>query len=430
MKRLIAPLFLFSMILFANDASKNARYEWSMISALRVASVPYQTDRYDDPLSSYALLLFLDNGAFYSDGLEGGLKFYQDPSWRIAVMGKMHFVDMPRHDSRYFHDDTVDMGLSITYFPYPSTHIELQLLTDPAWRPRTDLRVRQQIDLASMRIEPYVEAGLKSSEYNTHYFGINDTAFIKPDVEVSTGARFRWWLDDDIMIYASGEATWLGSETGRAATIRTPIIAEAFIGAGIYQMPKIDPGDEWMQGFLRLALGEATPSSFSENLMAKGSRDLNRNYVASLFYGLPISKTLFGTSIQTYFTPGFVHHFASDVQVTTQEYVTAFKFFYKMPSWWLRIGVASGLSYIRDITFIERYINEKDGYERTSHLMHHLDFSFDFELSHLFGESFHDYWFGYSLHHRSGIFESAKQYGNIKGGSNYNTVYVQYHFEN
>jgi outer membrane protein len=39
-----------------------------------------------------------------------------------------------------------------------------------------------------------------------------------------------------------------------------------------------------------------------------------------------------------------------------------------------------------------------------------------------------DLWFGYSLHHRSAIFETSSAFGRIKGGSNYNSLYLQYHF--
>ena len=34
----------------------------------------------------------------------------------------------------------------------------------------------------------------------------------------------------------------------------------------------------------------------------------------------------------------------------------------------------------------------------------------------------------HSKHHRSAIFETASHFGRIKGGSNYNTVYLQWHF--
>ncbi|MDF5089150.1 MipA/OmpV family protein, partial [Vibrio parahaemolyticus] len=43
-------------------------------------------------------------------------------------------------------------------------------------------------------------------------------------------------------------------------------------------------------------------------------------------------------------------------------------------------------------------------------------------------KSWNNMWVGYSLHHRSAIFESASQFGRIKGGSNYNTIYFQFEF--
>lgn len=36
-------------------------------------------------------------------------------------------------------------------------------------------------------------------------------------------------------------------------------------------------------------------------------------------------------------------------------------------------------------------------------------------------------WLGYAIHHRSAIFESSSLFGRSKGGSNYNSVYLQWH---
>jgi len=38
------------------------------------------------------------------------------------------------------------------------------------------------------------------------------------------------------------------------------------------------------------------------------------------------------------------------------------------------------------------------------------------------------WWLGYSIHHRSAIFESAQHFGRIKGGSNFQSVYLQWHY--
>jgi outer membrane protein len=37
-------------------------------------------------------------------------------------------------------------------------------------------------------------------------------------------------------------------------------------------------------------------------------------------------------------------------------------------------------------------------------------------------------WLGYSLHHRSGVFKTGSQFGHIRGGSNYNSIYLQFHY--
>jgi len=61
--------------------------------------------------------------------------------------------------------------------------------------------------------------------------------------------------------------------------------------------------------------------------------------------------------------------------------------------------------------------------------MNYLDFSLDINLGELFGlKDLSTLWLGYSIHHRSSIFENASHFGRIKGGSNYNTVYLQWHF--
>ena len=39
-----------------------------------------------------------------------------------------------------------------------------------------------------------------------------------------------------------------------------------------------------------------------------------------------------------------------------------------------------------------------------------------------------DWYFGIGIHHRSSIFESSSAFGRIRGGSNYNSLYLQYHF--
>ena len=71
---------------------------------------------------------------------------------------------------------------------------------------------------------------------------------------------------------------------------------------------------------------------------------------------------------------------------------------------------------------------DKKGY-RSSNLLNFIDLSIDLNVGDLFNaNSMRELWFGYSLHHRSAIFETSSAFGRIKGGSNFNTLYLQYHF--
>jgi outer membrane protein len=163
--------------------------------------------------------------------------------------------------------------------------------------------------------------------------------------------------------------------------------------------------------------------------------------MTSLFYGHPVADSLFGVqSLDVYLTPGFVYHHEADPytdpdsgitydQQPTQEYVLAMKLYWniKWPTNW-RIGAAEGLSYTKEITNLEQREMDNKGY-RPSNLLNFIDISLDFSIGDLFNSAqLRDLWFDYSLHHRSAIFETSSAFGRIKGGSNYNTLYLQYHF--
>lgn len=151
--------------------------------------------------------------------------------------------------------------------------------------------------------------------------------------------------------------------------------------------------------------------------------------MTSLFYGRSVINELFTLPIDLYFIAGGIWHHDSEVQDNLAEGVLGFKAYYTFelgPRW--RIGVAEGLSYVSDITHIERSELEEKEYQ-PSKLLNYLDFSFDVNVGDIFNQtSLQNMWFGYSIHHRSGIFETSSAFGRIKGGSNYNTLYLQWHF--
>jgi outer membrane protein len=132
--------------------------------------------------------------------------------------------------------------------------------------------------------------------------------------------------------------------------------------------------------------------------------------------------------IEPYITAGFVWHWPSEVQDASQELVLAVKLYYNIPlPVRIRLGAAEGFSYITKVTYIESYDYEETDY-KPSNLLNFLDFSAGLSLGDIFGKSMEPWWVGYSIHHRSGIFEMAQQFGRIKGGSNYQTGYLEYQF--
>ncbi len=69
---------------------------------------------------------------------------------------------------------------------------------------------------------------------------------------------------------------------------------------------------------------------------------------------------------------------------------------------------------------------DENGYDE-SLLMNYLDFSLDFNVGDLLHvKGMESIWAGVAIHHRSSIFETASQFGRIKGGSNYPSIYLQF----
>jgi outer membrane protein len=157
--------------------------------------------------------------------------------------------------------------------------------------------------------------------------------------------------------------------------------------------------------------------------------DPYNNQLSSIFYGHPLTDEVLGVPLHMYLTAGFIWHWKSSVQQSTQEVVLAMKAYFVVP-WPIRwrIGMAEGFSYVKEIPYVEQEQYDTKDY-RPSYLLNYLDFSLDFNIGDIFdGEQLKRMWFGYSVHHRSGIFESNQLFGRVNVGSNYPSLYLQIDF--
>ena len=271
----------------------------------------------------------------------------------------------------------------------------------------------------------------KSSDFNNLYYGLNQEN-IGSDFDLKVGTELRYHLFSNLYLLGEINLTLLGDDTYQSALIDSRTQAEYYLGFGFFKNKKAPTQLTLPKNhYLRWAFAWGTPSNLSEIIHFDTEKDPYNNRLTSLFYGIPLTESLFGAPIELFLTPGLVYHLASDVQDNGSEYVLAIKAYYTFtwPVRW-RFGFAEGLSYTSNINWLEydEIINRK-GYDNASKFLNYLDFSLDVNLADLTTlRSLDKLWLGYSIHHRSAIFESSSLFGRIKGGSNYNSVYLQWHF--
>ncbi len=397
---------------------------------IRFASSPFIGNDAEDDSTLYDILplFYYEDDHFYIDGLEGGAKLLTADDWQLHLLARWRFFDVP--DDVYdnlIDTDVIDWGLAARYQP-EQFYLEMELLADGRQRLSSNWRAGAELQSGSVSWEPYAGVRFKEARYNKYYYGLT-VDDLGGGMDVVAGLEARYPLFAELFLLGSVEATWLGNAARSSCFVKDDFQSNVFLGIS-YENRKPTPASSIeAKPYLRLAHGWATESNIGEIVSLERKRDLDNNQLTSIFYGYPIADELLGLDIQSYISPGAIYHWASGIQESSQEFVLALKSYYTF-SWpfnW-RFGVAEGLSFVDRISYIEQAEMDEKGLEASRWLLY-LDFSLDIELGNFFkADLFDDLWLGYSLHHRSGIFGKSSMFGDISGGSNYNSVYLQYHF--
>jgi len=401
---------------------------WGIALTLRNTEIPYATEK--QTVSDIVPLLFYKKGRFFWNGLEAGFNFAQDEKWNISVLGRQRFFDIPAEFQNRIRGVGTDVGFRYRYIVTPGFNTDFEYLSDLQGRAYTNIEANYIIDLDDWDFMPYSKLRYKSREFNNHYYGL-DIETPGSDIDITVGSSIRYHVSSNLYLLSRISYTQFGSKTSNIATMNSSNQSEVFVGFAFFD-DKTKPNTKYLKSkpYVRIAYGRATPSSLGEILKFEDSPDPLKNSLVSVFYGIPVSDTFFGADVPIYFTPGYVHHLKSDVQpVAFQEYVIAIKAFVtvKLPVK-IRFGFAEGFSYLTKITYIEQTEMDKNNY-RASNLLNYLDLSAGVNMGDLFNSSSaKDLWVGFSIHHRSGVFESSSSFGRVKGGSNYKTFYLQYHW--
>ena len=401
---------------------------WGVALGVRSALIPYssEVERVNDVVP---LLYYDNNEVFFIRGLTAGIRFYNLEQLQLAAIGRYRFFDIPADFQNETQGNAVDVGLQFKYRFTPQFNGDIEVLNDRHGRVHANVVANYDWHRGDWELSPSARLRWKSDSFNNFYYGLNiDKPGSGFDVNLALDARYH--VANNFYLIGRASLTALEQDARQSSVISRDVQNELFLGIAFFNDKK-KPRAASLESkpYVRVAHGWATPSNLGDILKFKSESDPDNNQLSSVFYGLPVSDTLLTLPLSVYITPGVVYHHNSEVQDNSSEYVLALKVYYQInwPVKW-RLGFAEGFSYAREITYVERTELEAKGY-RPSNLLNYLDLSLDVSLADIFNSAaMKQWWLGYSLHHRSGIFQTSSAFGRIKGGSNYNTVYLQYHW--
>jgi len=414
-------------ILAVNTTQALPVHEWGIAVGVRSAHIPFVTS--DKTVNDFVPRMYYEGEHLFLRGEHGGLRLFQQAQYNFSVLGRYRYFDIPVEYQNQFQGTNIDLGLQFEYLFKPNFPLQLELMSDSDGHGYGNLNLRYAIDYKNFDVDLTSTFRYKSGEFNNTYYGLG-VDDIGSDYDLKVGAEVRYHLFSNLYLLGEAKLTRLGSNTYHSPLIASPTQGEYYLGFGFFNdkknpQPLTLPDNH----YLRWAFGWATPSNIGDIISGDAEKDEYNNRLTSLFYGIPLTETLFTLPIDLFLTSGFVYHLQSEVQDPITEYVLAIKAYYTFtwPARW-RFGFAEGLSYVSNLTYIEQSEMDEKGYNG-SNLLNYLDFSVDLNLGDVFrSKSLDKWWLGYSIHHRSAIFESSSMFGRIKGGSNYNTLYLQWHF--
>jgi outer membrane protein len=422
---------------------------WALGASYRVQTSPYQDET---TLDDFIPLIIYNGERTYLAGTSLGVHLVDNDKWEIDSFIAYRFGGFNEENSDFLdgmeRDDSVDLGVSFTrntnWGDFSFTPAADISGNHRGWE--TEFRWQRDYERGRWRWQPWIGVTYQDSELSQYYYGVEpDEAEIgRPayDTDDSTsasiGANIDFRLNSNIYLSLSLEQERLDSKLADS-----PIVDErnlfkmsfgirhAFDDDDDTTQYKISKSDSWLDGqwFWRVAAGVSTDSKFNDIVTGEINRNSERTRIASLFAGKKVGNSLFGWPLDVYIKGGVAYHDERDLQGDFAEYILAVKiYFNRFPwsdRWETRWGFAEGISYASKVPMVERE-NVESKNRSASHLLNYLDWSLDVNMGDLFkSPRLKSCYLGWAIHHRSGIFGNVDLFGNVDGGSNYNTLYVE-----
>lgn len=467
-------LIFFSFLLSNQTIAAVKENNWGIAAGYRSAMVPFASN--ENTVEDFIPLMFYEGETFFIRGLTAGAHLYQEDQLQINALGRYRFFDIPKEYQNLVREDSIDLGLEFKYQIDENWYSSLELMSDTDGRFYSSINTGLRLESGDWDILPYAKLRFKTDDFNDHYFGLDgfsdplnpNNTFnnkIGSGLDLTIGSEFRYHVSSNFYLLGRAQLTALDEDTRNSRSIDEDVYGEAFLGIAFFNDKTRKKSSLDMKPYIRLAHAWATPSNLSEIIRFNSQDDDQNNQLTSIFYGHPVADNLFGIdALDIYMTLGYVYHHNSSAYTQTlepgkginspefsnakgnscdgvspcsitynsqptHEYVLGIKAYYNMtwPFHW-RFGFAEGISYIESVSNIEQREMDRKGY-RASNLMNYLDLTVDFSIGKaLKAPELKDWYLGMGVHHRSSIFESSSAFGRIKGGSNYNSIYLQHHF--
>ena len=398
--------------------------QWSVEIGIRYAKTAFAGG---ETIEDIIPMFYYEGERFFVRGTEGGAHLWNNDQMGVDVFTRYRFFDYPEEFDDALDRNTFDAGLRAYYKLSENSQVAAEILTDTGGRVHGTARLESKYSGHRWQLFPSLEIRAKSSNFNSRYYGLGvDTVDAGIDARAALRSRLHVWRN--LHLEGSLEARWLDSNTRSSAMVDDSVEYMAYIGFGFSEDPS-EASKKTLDAkpYIRLAQGWGNESTLAQILEGDIRKKDVRVNMTSLFYGHPLSDTLFNLPIEVYLTPGLVHHYSSGDQDAATEFVLGFKFYYTFPiPWRVRLGVTEGVSYTDSISYYENDSLEADDL-KPSRLLNYVDLSLDLNLGDIFKyKAIEDLWIGYGIHHRSGVGGSSPTFGNISGGSNFNTLYLQW----
>ena len=426
---------------------------WSLGMGFRNGTFPYVgKDDVDDLLP----LITYNGETFFIDGTRTGFHIYQSSAWLIGAYASYRFAGFNEEDGIELdgmdRDDGVDGRFAITrrtdFGNFTLDYGHDISGTSNGWD--LDLRWGKLFVNGNYRIRPWIGITYEDQKLSNYYYGVNpeEATADRAAYQTKSALEMRYGID---MSYRVAQHHYFGfnmqySELD-STNINSPIVIDngQFSSFATYRYEFNDYQDnpyvngsitndltkgEW---YWRVAAGHHTETTFNQlvrfqNMFKPEERGTG---LASVFVGKKIADNFMWLPLEAYVTGGYVRRFEKGLQDDFNEYVLGFKAYFSKFPWSdtikTRIGIAEGVSYAAKVPFVEgEHVEAKN--RSASKFLNYIDWSIDVSIGDVFKvPKLKECYFGWSVHHRSGIFASSDFYGNVNGGSNVNTLYVQCH---